>query len=295
MPIATVLAIRSILQVNSLNPITLAAAPASAADAVAIDIASAPHYEQRDEARAAAAVALAAIAEAGRPIIARISDTRSGELANDIEAVIHTPLAAVILPGVEEPQDVRDVDVLLRKHEMQLGIEPGSIRLLPEIDSAEGLTALPNLISAVDRHSGVIANLEGLRYDLHLGPGTEALYAHAMAQVGIAAHAARLPWLVATPMADASAANLNSRAHGLGASGAIVRTEASVRGMNLLFAPDPEVVENARAVVEEWERIRETGALSSVANGLIVDRRTVQHARQLLDQAEAIERREQVT
>jgi citrate lyase subunit beta/citryl-CoA lyase len=295
MPVSPVLASRSILLVNALNETAVDGATRSAADAIAIDLASTAAYERHDEARAAAAHALETIAESGRPVIARLCDTRSGALEADIDAVVGARLTAVILPGAEEPQDVRDVDVLVRKHEMRRGMEPGSVRLLPEIDSAEGLMALPALIGAVDRHSGIIVDLDGLRHDLHLGPGTDALYAHAMAQVGIAAHAARLPWIVFAPTSDASAANLASRAHGLGAAGAVLRSEASARGMNLLFTPDEAMVDTARAMVTEWERLRAEGTASAVANGAILDRRTVRHARALLAQVEAIGRREQVT
>ncbi len=292
------LALRTSLRVDALDAAGLAAACASHADAVLIDMASAAAYARRADARRAGNHALLAIAATGRPVHARVSDTRSGETAGDIMSMVRAGLAAVVLAGAERPQDARDLDVLVRKQEMRRGIVPGSVRLLAELDSAEGIRALPAILEAVDRHSAVTLDVSALAAALRL-PGAAAsqlaLLEHAMSEVALTCAAHGLPWTVAAPAADPGArAAIANRAHALGAAGVVVASEAEAGGFTRLFTPRDEDVAAARAIVAEWERLRAADQPSGTIDGQLVDRRTMRHARILIEAAEAIARRGRV-
>ena len=219
----------------------------------------------------------------------------------DLDALVGAWLGAVVLTGAEVPQDVRDADVQIRKREMRLGLTPGGIRLIPEIDSAEGLAALPKILDAVDRHAAVALSAEGLRIDLRLGARASALYDHAMADIAIHADTARLPWVLTLDAHRPEWASLPTRAHDFGAAGIALHDETAVRGMNALFTPDPTEVAIARAMLVEWERVRKAGGWVGVVAGEVieasttdrlVDRRTVRRARALIAYADVIAARE---
>lgn len=297
------LALRSLLVISALDDHALTAAVRSAADAVVIDLARPAVVGSREEARARAAKHAKVIAKTGRPVFARVADTRSHEMEADLDALAGAWLGAVVLSGTEVPQDVRDADVQIRKREMRLGLTPGGIRLIPEIDSAEGLAALSRILEAVDRHAAVALSAEGLRIDLRLGERASTLYDHAMADVAIQADTARLPWVLSLDAHRPEWAALPARAHDFGAAGVALHDETSARGMNALFAPDPAEVAIARAMLTEWERVRTAGAWTGVVAGEVaeasttdrlVDRRTVRRARALVAIADAVERRERV-
>jgi citrate lyase beta subunit len=294
------LALRSLLVVSALDAPGLTAAAHSAADAIVLDLAGAAVVGKRDQARALGLKHAKVIAKTGRPVFARIADTRSQAMEGDLDALAGAWLGAVVLTGAEVPQDVRDADVQIRKREMRLGLTPGSIRLIAEIDSAEGLAALPRILEAVDRHAAVALSAEGLRIDLRLGERASALYDHAMADIAIQADTARLPWLLALEAHRPEWASLPARAHDFGAAGIALHDETAVRGMNALFTPDPTEVAIARAMLLEWERVREAGEWSGVVAGEVieapttdrlVDRRTVRRARALVALADAVEAR----
>jgi citrate lyase subunit beta/citryl-CoA lyase len=256
----------------------------TAADAVALDLAL-PTARGHDAARKAVAAATRTLADAGRDVHARVSAARSGELDADLLASVGTPLTAVVLAGTEIPQDVRDADVGIRRHEMRLGIEPGTVRLIAEIDSAAGLSAVAAILKAVDRHSAVALNTDGLDSDLRLAGAATPALDHAMWDLALAAAAARLPWTVTAPAATPDdRARLAARAHEFGASGVTVTAETEVRGLNALFTPAAEAIAEARAAVAAARargRARED-----------IDRRALRRARTLLARVEAIERRE---
>lgn len=297
------LALRSLLVISALDGHALTAAARSAADAVVIDLARPAIVGKRIEGRALAVKHAKAIAKTGRPVFARVADTRSHEMEADLDALVGEWLTALVLSGTEAPQDARDADVQIRKREMRLGLTPGGIRLIPEIDSAEGLFALPRILDAVDRHAAVALSAEGLRVDLRLGERASTLYDHAMADVAIHADTARLPWVLALDAHRPEWVALPTRAHDFGAAGVALHDETATRGMNALFTPDPTEVAIARVMMTEWERVRASGAWTGVVAGEVieapttdrlVDRRTVRRARVLIAFADAVERRERV-
>lgn len=295
------LALRSILVIDALDEGALKAAASSAADAILIDLAHPSMHGQRPQARASAARHGRAIAKTGRPVLVRVSDTRSGEMSADVEAVVGAWLTGVVLAGVEEPQDTRDADVQIRKWEMRRKRTPGEIVLVPEVDSAEGLVGLFRMLTAVDRFGAISLSVDGLRADLRLGPGATALYEHAMAEVAIAADAARLPWVLHVSHHRPGVESMPTRAHAFGAAGVTVHGEGEARGMNSLFAPGDAEVTIARAMAAEWARLRKRGERLGVVAGEVVeapgydrlvDRRTVRRAQSLLNLADAIAARE---
>lgn len=283
MPENPALALRTSLLVDpaaAVPPVT------TAADAVVFDLAAATAGD-RSAAREAVGPAVKAVAKAGPEVHARVSPARSGAFDADLLASVGRQLTAVVLTATEIPQDVRDADVGIRKHEMRLGMTPGSVRLIAEIDSAAGLSALAAILGAVDRHSAVALNSDGLRSDLHLDGRAGDAIDHAMWELALAATSARLPWTVTAPAAPAQErARLAARAREFGAAGASIVAEAEVRGLNALFTPAPQAVDEARATVEAAERTRGRRRAE-------LDARAVRRARELLARVAAIERREQ--
>jgi citrate lyase subunit beta/citryl-CoA lyase len=271
------------------------AAASSLADAVTFDLAAPETHGERGALREAAQRALPVVAAAGRGAHVRVADARSGELDADLEATVSASLQAVLLSGAETPQDARDADVGIRHREMEHGVEPGSVRLISEIDSAGGVRALGGILDAIDRHTAVALNIELLAHDLGLSAhisATMPVLEHAMAEVALGASAAGLPWVLLAPHIDPGVrAPLANRAHALGAAGSYVRSEAEAPGYNQLFTLQATEVELAREVVAEWERLRANSLSVGAVGDVLVDRRTVRRARSVLATAEAIRRR----
>ncbi len=290
------LALRTNLTIAGSDDVPYLAARGTSADSVTIDLATPAVAGEREAARQTAARHVRRIAATGRGVHVRVSDTRSDELEADLAAVTGPALQAVLLSGTEIAQDVRDADVAIRKHEMRRKVEPGTVRLIAEVDSAAGLAELPRMLSAVDRHEAVALNAGALARDLGLRDAHPSLLEHAMASVALAARAADLPWLLLDGRSEPGARSaLATLAQRLGAAGAYVASEAEARGFNELFTPPQHEVETAQHAIEQWQRIRKAGGWSGVADGELVDRRSVRRARALIELDEAIRRRSRAT
>ncbi|MYH41941.1 MAG: hypothetical protein F4150_09415 [Chloroflexi bacterium] len=284
-------ALRSLLRLAGATGAAYEAAGATAADAVLVDLDADAAPGARARARRALRRHRGALAEAGRPLLARVADARSGELEADLDAAVSEATAAVVLAACEEPQDARDADVAIRRLEMRRGLVPGQVRLLCEIDSAAGLAALPAVLAAVDRHGAVAVAPLAVVSEIGATPppagaapasraASWALLDHLMAQTALTAGTAGLPWIVDAPgVAPGLRQALGARARDLGASGCVVASEAEARGVNTLFEPDPARLRDARAVIGEWERMRAAGRWSDEVGGHRIDRRRVRRAR----------------
>lgn len=284
-------AVRSILLIRGTNSGPYEAAASTTADAVMFDLAAPETHHERSAVRSLVARHAPLIAKRGREVQVRVSDARSGELDADIEAITNPSIRAVVLSGAEEPQDVRDADIAIRKREMRRKMEPGHVRLIPEVDSAAGLRALTHVLSAVDRHGAVALNIEMIAHDLGMAPPASSLAAtmplidHAMASVAFDTAAVGLPWVLLAPRADhGTRSALATRAHAIGASGVYVASESEAAGFRQLFTLPRERVTHARTVLDEWERVRSAGKWVGVTAGELVDRRSVRRARRIVAQ-----------
>ena len=197
----------------------------------------APVTASRADAVTSSPDASAAARAAGVSVHVRLAHPREGLLRSQLEA-IDGPVACVLLASVVQPQDLRTVDVELRRHELHRGLTPGSIGLIPEIGSAAAIERLPQLLGAVDRIASVGLDLEAVAADLGAPDArAEALQAPVLARVALAVSAAGLPWTVgALGFSSGDRARLAARAHALGAAGVYVLAESEVAGLNALFA-----------------------------------------------------------
>ena len=125
--------LRSIVSIPASGP-GLEDALASQADAVLFTLAD-DEYPVADL-RAAAAEGIAAAAKAGKDALVTVNHPRTRLTRDDIEAVLAPNLKGVLIPHAIEPQDVRDLAVLLREFELKRDIEPGDTHVLPVVDTA---------------------------------------------------------------------------------------------------------------------------------------------------------------
>ena len=196
----------------------------------------APVRATRADAVTAGVGATAAAAASGAAVHVRVANPREGKLREQLEA-LGAEVACVLLAETLLPQELRDADVELRRRELQLGLTPGRIGLIPEIGRAASLARLPQLLGAVDRLASVGVDIEGLADDLGAPDArAQALQEPLLAQAAVAAACASLPWTVAAiGFAAGERARLAARAHALGARGVYVQRESEVAGFNALF------------------------------------------------------------
>jgi citrate lyase subunit beta/citryl-CoA lyase len=190
-------------------------------------------------------------------------------------------LAAVLLPHCVDPQDFRDLGVLLREFEYPRGIEPGAVTVFPVIDTARGLLRAAQIVDAVPRAGGLLFDGAGYARDTGAREETEGpRLSYARGKVVAAARA-----FDRSPLVTASALEARSLAQ-TGFAGALVRDLGAVTIANAAFLPTAAAVERAKAHVSGYESARAEGAWVARVGAEVADAHSARKAKLTIEAAD---------
>lgn len=268
------------------------------ADAVILDFEDGVPPAEKDAARERVSAALRRPVDGPGPIrLVRVNPAATGRLEGDLEAIVGSGLDAVLLPKVEHPDGIRSLARGLDDLEPKAGLPPGRVAIVVAIESARGIHAAVDILTASERIIAVMFGAEDLALDLGLsvrrsGAGQEMLYARS-AVVTAAAIARVQPldqvWL---DFRDLDGLRANAIAgRDLGFAGKCLIHPAQIAIVNEVFSPSPEDVELARRVVAAFEEAKAAGIGAVMLGGQLVELPIVERAARTLRAHAAISAR----
>ncbi|WP_281427981.1 HpcH/HpaI aldolase/citrate lyase family protein [Streptomyces yatensis] len=208
----------------------------------------------KEAARATIARALSSTRRTG--LFVRVNGTGSPEQAADLAvlAPVLGHVTGIVVPKVESGKEVAQLGERLHEIERDLGIEPGSLLVVPVVETCAGLLAAPG-IAAAPRVAALILGVLDLAAELGVSPvaGSGGLD-HVRVHLAVAARAARLPAPADGPHPDLEddeglrRSSLASRALGFG--GRVVLHPRQLEAVERAYAPTADEVLRARRVVE---------------------------------------------
>ena len=228
---------RSLLMVSADGEEAIEQARRSQADAVVLDLEG---MATTDEARSRLRDRIASLAEAGRAVFLRPNGLDTGLTRDDLAAAVGPRLTGVIFPRMEAAGQVRELDVLIREQELRNEVKPGSILLLPQIESARGLLRCEEIVLASSRVGGLSLGGRGFAADLGVPrsrDGRELLHARYVVATCCAAY--RLQAIDAAFPSTGDAAGLLADAEfakSIGLKGKNVIDPSQVDAVNRVFA-----------------------------------------------------------
>ncbi len=249
---------------------------ASTADAVAFTLADTAVSVQ--DLRRAASDGLARVAEVGKGGMAILNHPRTRLLRDDVDCLTSANLKAVFLPHSVDPQDVRDLAVLLREFELARGLEPGDIAIFPVIDTARGLVRAVEIVQAAPRVGGLV--FDARAYAADCGARAEEngpRLAYARGAVVAAARAfEKRPLVVSEPLQLPHLAQY-------GFAGVLLPDARAASLANAAFSPPAHVLELAQRQAAAYDAARAEGAWVARLGAQVVDAHTARKARQILE------------
>lgn len=248
----------------------------SAADAVAFTLADASVPLQ--DLRRLAVEGLGRVAEAGKAGFVIVNHPRTQLLREDTEAVVGPNLKGVLLPHTVDPQDVRDLAVVLREFELQRGIEPGDVAAFPIIDTARGLLRAAEIAHAAPRVGGLVFDSPAYARDIGARQeenGPRLSYARG-AVVAAARAFEKRPLIVAEPLQLLHFAQY-------GFAGALLSDGRAVGQANAAFTLVAAALDLAGQQVHAYDAARAEGAWVARLGTQVVDAHTARKARQTLE------------
>ncbi len=252
---------------------------------IQLDLEDAIAPQEKDRARADAPDAIARIHDSGRVGTVRVNGPLR-LLIPDLESVVRPGLAGLTIPKVHSSDYLKLIDETLTELELEREIPEGSVRLIAQIETAEGLMHLEEIARSTPRLAALSVGPEDLAADLGSAVDPDVMYVPNM-QALIAARAAGV-----IPLGYVGSITLYDdpdtyrgwvrRARNMGFEGAFCIHPNQVEILNEEFVPEAEEVKRAAAVVAAFEEHVAAGTGAFAFEGRMVDAPVINRARRLL-------------
>jgi citrate lyase subunit beta/citryl-CoA lyase len=261
------------------------------ADAVVLDLEDAVSPAEKRAARGAVARLLEALPSEASDVWVRINGAQGDHWRDDVAAVVGPALAGIRLPKAESADAVRRLDEELSRAEDRAGRPPGEVRLMLTVESALGVSRLPQLAGCCERLEGFSLGAADLIADLGAQPeaqGLATLYSASRLVVESAAAGLAAPVApVWTRLEDDEGLKRSTRWHrNLGFFGRSAIHPRQLETIHRVFTPDAEEIERARRIVEAHESARADRSMAvTTEDGEFIDEAILRQARAVLDLA----------
>lgn len=291
---------RSMLFLPGNNPNMLINGNCLGADAVIFDLEDAVSPDEKDAARILVRNTMRYMDFRGCEIIVRINSIDTPYWRKDIDAILPYKPGLILLPKTGSAADVLAADQYIIQMEEKLGMEAGTVGLMPLIETAMGVENAFAIASATHRVKALFLGAEDLTADLQCKrtkEGREIEYART--RLVMAARAAGVD-VYDTPFTDVNDdegieidANL---AKSLGFSGKASISPRHVDVINRVFSPTIAEIDYAYEVMEAIELAKKQGKGAIALRGKMIDAPIVTRAQRTIAMAQALGlgRREEV-
>ena len=282
---------RSLLYVPGNMPGMLQNIPVFDADVVVIDLEDAVPLSEKDAGRILARNFLGLSRDRRNELYVRINPLDTPYAMVDLAEVLPALPDGIRLPKADHPDVVERLDTMLTEHEEQLGLEVGTFKIIPSIESATGLLNCVETATASNRLVALAFGAEDYTASMEIDrtkTGEELFHARTM--VAWAAKAAGLQ-VIDSIFPDANdmdglraETELVKR---LGYTGKSLVNPRQIEVVHEVFRPKPEEVAHALEVMEAIQRAREMGTGVISLRGRMVDAPVVKRAARTLKTAVA--------
>jgi citrate lyase subunit beta-like protein len=207
----------------------------------------------------------------------------------DLDAVLAARPDGIVMPKVANGDQVRKISAKIGLTEQAQKLDKNAIALLAQIESAMGLVNIKDITGADERLDALIFGAEDFASDVGAKrtiDGNEVFYARS----AVVAHAAAFG-LMAIDMLwvdfkdQAGLKRMAEQGAGLGFSGAQIIHPDQIKPAHLAFTPTAKEIEEAKRLVESFEKNSKEGRGAFALEGKMVDMPMLRSARRVLARA----------
>jgi citrate lyase subunit beta / citryl-CoA lyase len=273
----------------------LAKAGQRGADALILDLEDAVARPAKAAARANLAAFVPRLQEsAGVPIYVRVNN-EPDLLAADLEAAIAAGADGLLVPKVETPAQVVQLDADMRTLEQGFGRTPGGIRVVALLESPLAICNAQAIAQSSPRLSALLFGTEdfGAAMGIASAPEGMAVPAQMMALAAAAAglQPMGLPGTVAEFTNSEAYRSVALKAKAIGMRGAICIHPAQVPIVNEVFGGTAEEADKARRLLAVFDASVAAGRGAVAHEGRMIDEPIAIKARRFLARYDALQAR----
>ena len=283
---------RSMLFLPGNNPNMIINAGCLGADAIIFDLEDAVAPAEKDAARILVRNTLRHSDLSGCDVIVRINSVDTDYWKSDLDLILPESPDVILLPKASTPADVIAADTYMSEVEAKNGLKPGSVALMPLIETALGVENAYVIASASKRICALFLGAEDLTADLRCKrtkEGREIEYARQ--RLVVAARAAGVD-VYDTPFTDVNddegIVKDAALAKSFGFSGKASISPRHVEVINQVFSPTLAEIDYAYEVLDAIELAKKQGKGAVSLYGKMIDAPIVARAEQTIAMAVAL-------
>ncbi|MDZ7378372.1 MAG: CoA ester lyase [candidate division KSB1 bacterium] len=282
--------LRSVLYVPGNKEDWMRKAPRYGADALILDLEDSVPENAKAAARPLVRRMLEELGAAGQTVFVRVNSLATGLTGEDLEAVTCPALYGVVLPKVQGPADVVEVDVLLKFFERKAGMAVGAICINPALETAQGIRCAYDIAMASERvahmggsggKGGDTARSIGFQWTPE---GLETLFVKSKVLVDARAAGVQYPlsggWMDIHHLEGLRTLAIQLRQ--LGYTGMELIHPSHVPVVNDVFTPTREEIAHWQGLIQAMEDCRRQGSAAVTYAGDMVDAAHEETARTML-------------
>jgi citrate lyase subunit beta/citryl-CoA lyase len=264
------------------------------ADAVIVDLEDSVATGEKAATRKSVAEALSR-PRRGRGYV-RVNAPSSEFCYRDLVETLHRKVDGVVVPKIESAADLHAVDWLMANLEREFGAEPGTIDLIPQIETAAGVQRVDRILQARSlrpykgpwRVKRVAFGGADYAHELALSPDIdETQLADARARVVLSSRAAGLEGPLDSPwfhFRDAEGfARALERSRRSGFQGRLCVHPDQLAAVNAAYLPSAAELARAERIVAAFREAEARGEAAVQVDGEMVDYPVAYRAQALLD------------
>lgn len=265
-------------------------------DGVVLDLEDAVALSEKFNARAALKEVLA-LPRKGDVFI-RVNSAQTEFILGDLLAAVTEGVKGIVLAKSESAEEVRQVDWLMSKIEVERGLPSGGLELIPFIESANAIVNAYYIASACPRVSRMFFG--GVDYVLDIGTSfskesSEIFYARSQLVVASRAAGIEAPIDTVYPdFKDIEGLVEDAKAvRQLGFQGKLAIHPCQVGPLNEVFTPTEDEISWAKRVVAVFDEAEAKGQAVMQVDGKMIEYPIADRARRILSLAEQIAKKRQ--
>ncbi|HKT86950.1 MAG TPA: CoA ester lyase [Candidatus Sulfotelmatobacter sp.] len=224
----------------------------------------------------------------------RINAVGHERMRDDLALVLRRGLEGLVLPKVETPEQVKTVEQILDRQELQAGLDRGSVRLLVAIESPKGLFNSYAIASSSPRVIGLMFGAEDFSREISLplrreGEARDLIYARSgIVTAAACAHVQSVDGVWPDLQDVEGLKTFATQSRRLGFSGMSLIHPAQIEIVNGAFTPAADEIDYAQRVLKAFDEARARGDGAVAFGGQLLDLPIVDRARQTLALAESL-------
>ena len=279
--------LRSFLFVPGNNKKFIDKAKTLNADIICLDLEDSVPSDDKESARQMIIEALKVRAEFKGEVYVRTNPFASGMVQEDLKAVVQKGIDGVVIPKVNDPNEVIELSKLIKELEHERSIKEGAVEMMPSIESAKGVVNAYEIASASPRVSALVFGVFDFLFDMGLEYIEDDVeYNYARAKVPVDARAAGVYavdsiWQRIDDMngliKDATAGMK------LGYKGKSIIHPSQIEPVHKIFVPNKEEVEWAKKVVDALNGAMGKGKGAVRLEGKMIDAVHYKRAKAVLE------------